>query len=196
MSTSSTIFGLVLAGGQSSRMGYDKGLIEFYGKPQREYVFDMLSNVCDGVFLSCKHDHDIPTKLNPLPDRFDLAGPLNGILTAFQQNSDCAWLTVPVDMPLIDQSVLEYLLRRRDTSRIATCFFDSDGVHPEPLVAVWEPCAYPLLKKSFEEGQDSPRKFLKQHRVHIHIIPAPDTSVFININSPTELEKFNRHYRS
>ncbi len=193
MSASSTIFGLVLAGGQSSRMGHDKGLIEFYGKPQREYVFDMLRNVCDDVFLSCKQDHDVPTKLNPLPDRFDLAGPLNGILTAFHQNSHCAWLTVPVDMPLIDQSVLEYLLQHRDTSGMATCFFDSDGVNPEPLVAVWEPHAYPLLEKGVMEGQDSPRKFLKQHRVHI--IPAPDTRVFININSPAELERFNREHR-
>jgi len=190
MSAPSAIFGLVLAGGQSSRMGHDKGLIEFYGKPQREYVFDMLCNVCDNVFLSCKQDHDIPEKLHPLPDRFDVAGPLNGILTAFQQNSDCAWLTVPVDMPLIDQSVLEYLLQRRDTSRIATCFFDSDGINPEPLVALWEPHAYPLLKKSFYDGQDSPRKFLKQH--HAHLIAAPDTRILVNINSPEQLEKFNR----
>jgi molybdopterin-guanine dinucleotide biosynthesis protein A len=155
------IFGLVLAGGTSSRMGYDKGLVDFYGKPQREYVFEMLEGICQKVFLSCKRGNDIPAKLNPLPDSLEMESPLNGIMSAFQLKSDVAWLTVPVDMPLINKSVLEYLIAHRVNSCTATCFVDSDGQNPEPLVTLWEPVAYPELQKFHDGGQTSPRKFLQ-----------------------------------
>jgi len=190
MSAPSAIFGLVLAGGKSSRMGRDKGLIEFYGKPHREYVFDMLGGICENVFLSCKHDKDIPEKLNPLADRLDMESPLNGIMSAFQLKSDVAWLTVPVDMPLIDVSVIQYLLAQRDPAYVATCFFDSDGQNPEPLVTLWETKAHPELLTFYNAGQTSPRKFLKEAKVNI--IPPPSTNIFININSPEDLANFRK----
>ena len=34
--------GLVLSGGQSSRMGTDKALIDYHGIPQYAYVYDLL----------------------------------------------------------------------------------------------------------------------------------------------------------
>jgi len=190
MNTHSEIFGLVLAGGQSNRMGYDKGLIQFYGKPQREHVFEMLGDICHRVFLSCKNDDTVPKKLNPLADRLDMEGPLNGIMTAFQFNSEVAWLTVPVDMPLIDLPVLQYLVAHRAPSRTATCFFDSDGQYPEPLVTLWEPIAYPELQKFHDAGQTSPRKFLQQ--TNANIVAPPSANILININSPEDLKNFQQ----
>ncbi|NNE77041.1 MAG: NTP transferase domain-containing protein, partial [Pricia sp.] len=48
------IYGLVLAGGKSSRMGKDKGLIPYHGMPQREYLYHLLGRVCDKTFLSIR----------------------------------------------------------------------------------------------------------------------------------------------
>lgn len=191
-SHSLALFGLVLAGGKSSRMGVDKGLIEFYGVPQREYAFAMLTKFCQKVFLSCKSEKDIPKELNPLPDKFEIESPLNGILSAFHFNSRCAWLTVPVDMPLINEEVLRYLLQHRDPHKLATCFFDSDGENPEPLVALWETKAHPFLRAFYESGMTSPRNFLKQ--ADVHMIAAPDSNILTNINSPEELKKFQDGY--
>lgn len=188
MNSGSRIFGLVLAGGRSSRMGSDKGLINFHGVPQREHVFNLLSRFCENVYLSCKQDNDIPERLNPLPDKLDIESPLNGILSAFQLNSDCAWLTVPVDMPLIDESVIQYLIARRKPGCAATCFFDSDGKNPEPLVTLWEPTAYPELLTYYQGGQTSPRNFLQQHNTNIILPPAKN--ILTNINSPEDLKKF------
>ncbi|HZB13709.1 MAG TPA: NTP transferase domain-containing protein, partial [Chryseolinea sp.] len=94
--------GLILAGGKSLRMGHDKSLIEYHNVSQREYLFAMLKNFCASVFTSCKSNQSIPVHLNPLPDQYNFDSPLNGILTAFSDDSIAAWLTVPVDMPLID----------------------------------------------------------------------------------------------
>lgn len=187
-STARTLNGLILAGGKSLRMGHDKSLIEYHNVSQREYLFTMLKNFCAVVFTSCKITHTVPVRFNPLPDHFDFESPLNGILTAFAHDSIAAWLTVPIDMPLIDVEIIAYLLNKRDSNKVATCFYDSEGKNPEPLIAIWEPRAYPLLQNFYKEGKISPRDFLKQHDTHI--IEIPDRNALANINSPEELEKF------
>ena len=187
-----TLNGLILAGGKSLRMGHDKSLIEYHSISQREYLFAVLKNFCASVFTSCKTSQAIPASLNPLPDKFDFESPLNGILTAFAHDSIAAWLTVPVDMPLIDVEIISYLLSKRHVDKVATCFYDSDGKNPEPLITIWEPSAHPLLVKYHQQGKISPRDFLKQH--DSHIIEIPDRNALANINSPEELEKFRLNF--
>ena len=95
-------------------------------------------------------------------------------------------------MPLIDVEVIAYLLKKRDINKVATCFFDSDGKNPEPLIAIWEPRAYPLLLSFQKSGKISPRDFLKHEDTHI--IEIPDRNALANINSPEELEKFRSFF--
>jgi molybdopterin-guanine dinucleotide biosynthesis protein A len=190
--TTRTLNGLILAGGRSLRMGQDKSLIEYHNVSQREYLFAMLKNFCASVFTSCKSDQSIPAHLNPLPDRFDFESPLNGILTAFSHDSIAAWITVPVDMPLIDVEVIAYLLKKRDPNKVATCFLDSDGKNPEPLIAIWEPWSHPRLLEFQQSGKISPRDFLKNQDTNI--IEIPDRNALANINSPEELQKFRTSF--
>jgi molybdenum cofactor guanylyltransferase len=182
------INGLILSGGRSLRMGQDKGQITYHGKPQREYLFDLLSKCCDHVFTSCKSTQEISAKLNPLTDLFELDSPLNGILTAFRHTPSVAWLSVPVDMPMIDQGVLKHLVDHRDEKKIATCFYDSDGEKPEPLLALWEPGAASLMEKYYEAGNMSVRGFLMAHNTNI--IKAPSEKIYRNINTREDLFRF------
>lgn len=181
--------GLILSGGRSSRMGSDKGLLQYHGMPQREFLFRLLTPYCNKVFVSCKSIDDVPSHLNPLPDFYEIESPLNGILTAFQTYPDCVWLVVAIDMPFIDSVSIDYLLQQRKSKKVATCFYDSDGQWPEPLFSVWEPEANPLVADFYKSGNISPRDFLRQHDVNI--IPAPDRKILRNINTPEDFEGFN-----
>jgi molybdenum cofactor guanylyltransferase len=185
--------GLILAGGASIRMGSDKSVIEFHGVPQRQFLFELLKKFCDEVYTSCKPDSDIPAGFNPLPDKFDIRGPFNGILSAFSHREDVAWLTVPVDMPYIDENAVKHLLANRRDDKIATCYFDSDGKLPEPLFTVWEPSASAYLKTFFEAGKTRPREFLMTHDVHV--IKSPTPLIHVNVNSPEDLERFRSRDR-
>lgn len=184
----SPINGLILSGGQSSRMGQDKGLIAYHGKPQREHLTELLRKFCNNVFVSCKRASGVPEDLHPLYDRFELDSPLNGILSAFQHDPTGAWLTVPIDMPLVDEAVLHYLVVHRDPRKLATCFYDSDGKNPEPLLAIWESAAAAPLQEFHRKGNISPRKFLQEHDVNLLTPPVP--GLHRNINTPEELAKF------
>ena len=113
--------GLVLAGGMSTRMGTDKGAIDYHGKPQREYAADLLAEVCEEVYISARPDMDISSDYDILTDAFTYLGPYGGILSAFRHDPDAAWLVIACDIPLLDKPALQRLVDDRDVSRVATC---------------------------------------------------------------------------
>ena len=177
--------GLVLAGGLSRRMGVDKSLLVYHDKPQREHLSELLKKYCSQVFVSCRKEQQVPPGLNPLFDSFSIAGPLNGILTAFQYEKT-SWLTVAVDMPYVDEAAIEMLIKNRDGTKMATCFFNKDTQQPDPLLTLWERDAHPHLLAFFERGNISPRDFLKTHP--IKMIDPPNGKTLLNFNSPQDIE--------
>lgn len=187
--TENSLIGVVLAGGASTRMGTDKSRIVYHSQSQYKHVFELLSKYCDKVYVSCKANAGIPGHFNPIEDVFQFTSPLNGIATVVRKNPRHALLAVAVDMPFVDDDTIAYLIRHRDPSKIATCFQDSDGKRPEPMLAVWEPAGYALMEDFIRIGEISPRKFLEQNSANI--IKAPSQSVLANINTPEELKMFN-----
>jgi molybdenum cofactor guanylyltransferase len=188
------LYGLVLAGGKSLRMGHDKSTIAYHGMPQREFIFSILQKFCAQVFLSCKSSANIPETMNPLPDYYEIESPLNGILTAFQKNATVGWISVPVDMPAIGEKTIQYLVEKRNPEKFATCFLDSDGKYPDPLFTIWEPKASRALEKFYQSGGVSPREFLKKHDVEI--LKSSDSALSYNVNTPEDLQKFLRNLSS
>lgn len=179
----SILNGLVLAGGYSTRMGTDKSLLVYNGRPQREFLFELLKKYCDDAFVSCRKEQQVPAVFNPLFDRFDLVGPLNGILSAFQHMSS-SWLAVAVDMPFVDDRAIRTLLLNRDKTKLATCYFNKDTQQPEPLLTIWETHAHTYLSAFAKNGNVSPREFLKTHPVKM--INPPDDKILRNVNYPGE----------
>jgi molybdopterin-guanine dinucleotide biosynthesis protein A len=180
-----SVYGLVLSGGKSSRMGQDKGTLIYHHKPQREYLFELLGKCCEVVFTSCRSDQQIPSTLGPIVDHYAFESPLNGIVSAFGKHPDKAWLIVAVDMPYVNENVLQFLITHRDPEKVATCFYNAEAKLPEPLLTLWEPSAYPLLLKFLEEGKISPRDFLKKNDVKM--IDPPEERTLLNVNSPEDL---------
>jgi len=179
------INGLVLTGGLSTRMGSDKSAIDYHGTTQRQHVFNLLSPHCKEVFVSCNGEQaKTITDLPVIQDSFLGLGPLGGILSAFQQNPNIAWLTVACDLPLLSTGIIQHLINHRDASKMATAFLDSAGEFPEPLVTIWEPRAYPILLQFLSQGYSCPRKALINSDVAI--LQAPDAFAFKNVNTTEE----------
>ena len=185
------LYGLVLAGGKSVRMGRNKGVIAWHGKPQRYYMADMLKSMCADVFISCKPEQqdEIAKEYKTLPDTYTGAGPLSGILSAFKANPNVAWLVTACDLPLLDHTTLQYLIANRDTGSIATTFESPFDQLPEPLITIWEPAAYELLLAWMAEGRNCPRKVLIRNEGKVTILKAPNADALMNANTPEDAEK-------
>ena len=177
--------GLILAGGGSTRMGEDKVFLNYHGKEHHLYIEDILRNICEDVHVSCQPSHEQRFK-NPLPDTFTKLGPMGGILSAFRHDPNAAWLTVACDCPLLNRETLEFLLKNRDASKMATCFFNSETDLPEPLITIWEPRAYAHLLRHISEGYSCPRRALLQGDVNI--VRLKDETPLKNVNTPQEYE--------
>jgi len=184
-----TLNGLVLAGGKSLRMGYDKSSIEWHGKEQRYYMADLLKQYCDEVFISCRADqqNEVDSHYKTLPDTFVDLGPYGAILSAFREKPDAAWLVVACDLPLLDAEILQDLVAHRNPSAVATTFESPFDGLPEPLITIWEPKAYPVLLSFLSQGYTCPRKALRNNDVHI--IKAENADALMNVNTQDELEK-------
>lgn len=186
---STTLNGLILAGGRSSRMGVDKSSIQYFDKSQPEHLAEILIPFCAAIFISGRKTWSnviVPI----LTDQFEFEGPLNGILTAFRHQPKSAWLTVPVDMPNINTELIKFLMAGRNPKKIATCFHDSTGKQPEPLLAIWEPVAADQLVAYCSGGGRSPREFLLNNRVEL--LTAPHPNYLLNINTPQDLAEFRK----
>jgi molybdopterin-guanine dinucleotide biosynthesis protein A len=184
--------GLILAGGRSERMGYDKGAVNWFGKEQRYHVADMLKPLCNEVFISCRADQkqQINDNYNVLEDTFTGLGPFGAILSAFREQPDKAWLVVACDLPLLETETFKYLIEQRKISSIATAFNSPDNEFPEPLITIWEPKSYPVLLAFLAQGYSCPRKVLISSDVNL--IQAPDATALTNVNTPEDLEKVKR----
>lgn len=178
------LFGLVLMGGQSTRMGRDKSGIVYHRKPQREHLTELLLPLCKTVYWSVNETQFNSLNYNHLLlDLTPQTGPLGGLATALQTHPNAAFLVVPCDLPNLSTPTLLTLLEGRNPLAVATAFWDSDHRGPEPLVSIWEPAAGPLLSRFYASGQRSPRRFLVENGVHL--VESPGGQVFENVNLPT-----------
>ncbi len=181
--------GLVLAGGKSERMGFDKGTVDWHGVSQRIYVADLLKGYCDNVFISCRADQqkEVSAPYQGLADSFTGLGPYGGILSAFREKPDSAWLVVACDLPLLSKKTLDELVQNRNISTIATTFQSPVNEFPEPLITIWEPKSYPVLLSFLALGYSCPRKVLINSDTTVLTATYPEE--LTNVNTPEDLEK-------
>jgi molybdopterin-guanine dinucleotide biosynthesis protein A len=186
------LHGLILAGGQSQRMGRDKALLQYDGKTQLSRLAEVLQQTCDEIYLSCRPGQrqltDKTAALKQIHDQFTGLGPLGGILSAQRQNPAAAWLVVACDLPFIHAEGLQYLLDQRDGFKVASCFASNEqpGL-PEPLCTIYEPRSHLLLMQGLAMGYNCPRKVLLN--TSVKMIAQPEADYLQNINRPADYEQ-------
>lgn len=174
--------GLVLVGGKSTRMGTDKSILNYYGKPQKIYVKELLESNNLQTFYSVEKPSENSIEIY---DTFLNLGPFGGICSAFQKDSNSAWLVLASDVPFVDDKLIKLLLKKRNPSKIATTIKGKGKQFPEPLITIWEPKSYPILLQYLAQGYSCPRKILINSDVEIVEV---DDDLIRNINTPEEFK--------
>jgi molybdopterin-guanine dinucleotide biosynthesis protein A len=181
------VYGLVLAGGRSTRMNVDKAALEYHGRTQLDWAMRLIAPFVARAFVSVRPDQvDDPVRAayEQIVDTRDGLGPIAGILAAQAQHPQAAWLVVACDLPFLDAATLTHLLANRAPYRHATAYRSSHDGLPEPLCAIYEPASSAAVIAYVDSGKDCPRKFLIRHDTELLEPLTPEA--LDNINTPEE----------
>jgi len=182
------VFGCVLIGGESRRMGRPKHLLEQDGRKWLERIVDCLRQVTERVAIL--GEGVVPQTLSDcigLPDVPDAKGPLAGILAAMRWAPEASWLVAACDLPYLSVEALQWLLSMRRPGVWATLprLPGSPGV--EPLLAHYDCRARLLLEQVVARGEFRPSLITLSPKV---ITPTPPLALcpaWTNVNLPEEL---------
>lgn len=187
------LYGLVLAGGASRRMGQDKAALALHGRPQLDWACDTLARHCERVFVSIRADQqDDPVRRGRpvIVDVHDGAGPIAGIAAAQAAHPDNAWLVLACDLPFVDDAAISHLISRRDGRLVVAYASSHDGL-PEPLCAIYEPGSRASVLSALALGRNCPRKFIID--TGVALLQQPDPAALDNVNTPADLQRARGH---
>ncbi len=190
--------GVLLCGGKSRRMGFDKAFLQRDG----DYLLPALAAVLQANFGQVLAVCDTAEKfagLTPfagLPlaeDATPAAGPLGGICTAFE-NTASPWLFVMAcDMPGLDIDILyklASLLQKFPRPDVALC---RHGGRLEPLFAFYHRSCLPVLQKQLKSEDKSPRGAFANLRLEVlELEEAEAARAFANLNTQEELAQWHK----
>jgi molybdopterin-guanine dinucleotide biosynthesis protein A len=186
MSEPSRLFGLVLAGGASRRMGRDKAALAYRGQTQLARTFELVSRHCTRAFVSVRPEQAGDPSRAGYPQILDViedAGPIAGIAAAQAAHPDVGWLVVACDLPFLGDAAIELLVARRGDYPITAYRSAHDGL-PEPLCAIYEPSTRAGILDAIACGRNCPRKFVIASGVPL--LEQPDPAALDNVNTPEE----------
>ncbi|MBT8101065.1 MAG: molybdenum cofactor guanylyltransferase [Gammaproteobacteria bacterium] len=187
MSTNA-LFGLVLAGGESRRMGQDKALLRHDGQSQLAYLAGMLKSLTDEVFVSTRAEQSEEPERSRWPqivDRYSGIGPVAGILSAMESHPQSDWLVVACDLPNIDPVTLRHLIDNSSETQPFSAYRSSHDDLPEPLCAIYRAGSDAILRQFIDDGVVCPRKILIRSDTCLLEQLRPES--LDNINTPDDL---------
>ncbi|MBL0051788.1 MAG: molybdenum cofactor guanylyltransferase [Bacteroidetes bacterium] len=184
----------VLAGGKSSRMGVDKGLILLNDKPMIQYVIEQLKPLCKNIFIVTNNSEYKKLGFECIEDEIKNIGPAGGIFSALNHTNTQHNLIVSCDMPFIRTKGIEYIMMHSLDHEITIPVFENHlqpmcGVYNKNILDKWQS----LILKDERKLQSMVKLFLlKQLELDYNILF--DANFFKNINTPEELKDAKNYF--
>jgi molybdopterin-guanine dinucleotide biosynthesis protein A len=190
------IVGLLLAGGQSRRMGGgDKALRLIGGVPLLDRVIERMRPQVETLVLNANGDPGRFTSfgLPVVPDSVpDYAGPLSGVLAGLdwtaEHRPDCAYVvSVATDAPFLPRDLVSRLVRGMENSA-ADLACAASGGQPHPVIGLWPVRLREDLRRAVAD--ETIRKvdvWTARHRLTIVPFLSEPLDPFFNANRPEDL---------
>ena len=185
--------GVILAGGENTRMPVLKAFIKVEGVPIIERSLDTYRQLFrDSVIVTNQPEYYSHLGSKMLGDAYDLRGPMTGIFTSLL-NSSSSWVFVSAcDMPFLNKDVIQYMASGRKGYEAVVPIYKNS---PEPLHALYSTRLTSSMEKALLSGKRALKDFLRSKKVKY--LPVrdmkkydPEAKSLINLNTPQDIKNF------
>jgi molybdenum cofactor guanylyltransferase len=183
--------GIILAGGKSSRMGMEKGLVVFRGQPLIHWSISVLKESCNEILISSNSDCYNYLGFKVVADIFPDIGPMGGIYSCLVQSADDINLVLSCDMPFVTPEIFKLMIAEKGDSKV--CVPGHEGEKYEPLCGIYQKSILEEMNVFIQNKNYKLPDLFRQTNakiLYIHKInPSLPKNYFLNINRPEDLSQ-------
>ena len=194
---------ILLCGGQSRRMGKDKGSLVIKNKPMIVHILETLNNEVDEVIVVLNNKNRIEKYKKIITEEYSFSirfvediikdkGPISGIMTGLKEMSSDYALVLPCDSPFISKNHVNYLFDEFNDSYDALIpFNDSENKvkTSEPLHGIYKKYNFELIEKLIQKDFLNIKGLIE--KINCKFIKIENKKEYENLNHPDDLNKFN-----
>ena len=191
MTEEKSITAIILAGGKSTRMKTEKGLVSFRGKMIVEHVIEALNKITHHIIIVTANPAYKQFGFPCFEDEMQNKGPLGGIYTGLVHSTAQKNLVVGCDMPLISVNVLSDLVNNSSDEDV---LLTEHLGKAEPLCSVYDKNCIPHFKSLLEQNHLKITDALKGLTTRVTSFDKEEWfkgNEFTNINSIDELKEYD-----
>ncbi len=183
--------GIILAGGKSSRMGKDKGVLTVNGTMMVEHVIHSLNKNVSSIIIVANNDNYNQFGFPVVKDVIHECGPMGGIYSGLLHSQTDLNIIVSCDIPFVSSELIEALSSAPDDCDIVVPQLNGEL---EPLCARYRKGCALRMATYLDSGMLRLRSALQDFKLRIldpWSISGFDPNQLANINTPEELKQFN-----
>jgi molybdopterin-guanine dinucleotide biosynthesis protein A len=184
---------VLLAGGESRRMGRNKAMIPLQGRPMISRLAGEAGRLTDQILISANETQLYDSfGLPVVPDIYKGQGPLAGLHAAMSHSERPLLLALACDLPAVTEPFLRLLVRVAE-GYDAVIPVTSDG-RPHPLCAVYRRSCLIAIERNLHAGVNKITNVLKNSSLNINWLPEGPKNFLVqdvcNLNTPEDLALF------
>ena len=177
----------ILIGGRGRRMGAPKQLLRHGERFLIDPAVEVLSAIGEPALIGSGQVPEHLQGLHRIDDAPDAEGPLAGVLGALRSNPNAAWLIVACDQPWISQEAITWLVKQRQSDKVAV--MPRDPSRPQPFPGIYEPDLADLMEvakpRAISALADWPQ-------VRSPMIDSEIAAAWTSVNTPEDLDRLDR----
>ncbi len=175
---------ILLAGGKSSRMGEDKGLMSFKGKAMISHALNLVQEINDNIIIITNNNEYKKFGYPVYEDIYKEKGPMGGIYTGLTHSRQKTNIVLSCDSPFIEKELLLFLVENSHGFDI-TVPVKEERSHQ--LIGVYSKTCLHVFKSQIESGNYKLRDSFEYIKVNLLDCNKFEDSIFKNINSKNDI---------
>ena len=175
---------IILAGGKSSRMGRDKGLVLYRGKRMVEHVVEACKKLTSDILISTNNPEYSFLGYRLIPDDYKNTGPIGGMLAALKASATEDNIFCPCDMPNLHPGILQKIITKSDGESVVVAVDPTGKIYP--VLGYYKKSVLPAIETQIKKGD-----FKLQHllaAVNAKKVEVKDAKALSNVNYPKDLK--------